>query len=92
LEDVAKYDKRILVEKFIPSRELTVGVLGEQVLPILEIIPKGGFYDFTTKYPFLNPSAGASAQHICPAQELHRSRSGAQELARHLQLRARVPA
>jgi len=37
-------------------------------LPILEIIPKGGFYDFATKYPFLNPQSGASAQHICPAQ------------------------
>jgi D-alanine-D-alanine ligase len=42
--------------------------LGDQALPILEIIPKGGFYDFDTKYPFLNPKAGASAQHICPAK------------------------
>ncbi|HJT46393.1 MAG TPA: hypothetical protein VJ721_09005, partial [Chthoniobacterales bacterium] len=40
---------------------------GDQALPILEIIPKGGFYDFNTKYPFLNPQAGASAEHVCPA-------------------------
>jgi D-alanine-D-alanine ligase len=46
---------------------LTIGVLGEQALPVLEIIPKGGFYDFTNKYPFLNPSAGGGAQHVCPA-------------------------
>ncbi len=67
LKDASRYDERLLVEKFISARELTIGVLGEQVLPILEIIPKGGFYDFTNKYPFLNPSAGGAAQHICPA-------------------------
>jgi D-alanine-D-alanine ligase len=66
--EVAKYDRELLIEKFVPGRELTIGVLGDQALPILEIIPKGGFYDFATKYPFLNPQAGASAQHICPAQ------------------------
>jgi len=37
-------------------------------LPILEIIPKGGFYDFTNKYPFLNPQAGGGAEHVCPAK------------------------
>lgn len=68
LTEALKYDAELLVEKFIPGRELTVGVLGDQTLPILEIIPKGGFYDFNTKYPFLNPQAGASAEHVCPAQ------------------------
>jgi D-alanine-D-alanine ligase len=43
-------------------------VLGDQALPILEIIPKGGFYDFTNKYPFLNPQAGGGAEHVCPAK------------------------
>lgn len=81
LESAAKYDQRILVEKFIPSRELTVGVLGDQVLPILEIIPKGGFYDFATKYPFLNPKAGASAQHICPADIPEAQTRAIQDLA-----------
>ena len=68
LADAAKFDRDLLIEQFIPGRELTVGILGDQALPILEIIPKGGFYDFDTKYPFLNPKAGASAQHICPAK------------------------
>jgi D-alanine-D-alanine ligase len=36
-------------------------------LPIIEIIPKGGFYDFNNKYPFLNPQAGGGAKHVCPA-------------------------
>jgi D-alanine-D-alanine ligase len=68
LLEAAKYDPELLVEEFIQGRELTVGVLGDQVLPILEIIPKGGFYDFTNKYPFLNPQAGGGAEHVCPAK------------------------
>jgi D-alanine-D-alanine ligase len=68
LAHVARYDHELLVEQFISGRELTVGVLGDQALPILEIIPKGGFYDFNNKYPFLNPQAGGGADHVCPAK------------------------
>jgi D-alanine-D-alanine ligase len=68
MEDAGKYDRELLIEKFVPGRELTIGILGEQALPILEIIPKGGFYDFANKYPFLNPSAGGGAEHVCPAR------------------------
>jgi len=68
MADGAKYDSELLVEKFVPGRELTIGVIGDQALPILEIIPKGGVYDFTNKYPFLNPQAGGSAEHVCPAR------------------------
>ena len=67
MAEAGKYDRKLLVEKFVSGRELTIGILGDQALPILEIIPKGGFYDFNTKYPFLNPQAGASAEHVCPA-------------------------
>src|SRR6266542_2830595 len=68
LEEAGKYDRKLLIEKFLSGRELTIGVLGDLALPILEIIPKGGFYDFTNKYPFLNPQAGGGAQHVCPAK------------------------
>jgi D-alanine-D-alanine ligase len=68
MKEAAKYDRKLLVEKFVSGRELTIGILGDQALPIIEIIPKGGFYDFNTKYPFLNPQAGASAEHVCPAR------------------------
>ena len=68
LSEAAKYDHELLVEEFIPGRELTIGVLGDLALPILEIIPKSGFYDFNDKYPFLNPQGGGGAQHICPAE------------------------
>jgi D-alanine-D-alanine ligase len=67
LAEAAKYDRKLLIEKFVSGRELTIGILGDQALPILEIIPKGGFYDFNNKYPFLNPQAGGGAEHACPA-------------------------
>ena len=65
--EASKYDRELLIEKFVSGRELTTGILGDQALPILEIIPKGGFYDFNNKYPFLNPQAGGGAEHVCPA-------------------------
>jgi D-alanine-D-alanine ligase len=81
IADAAKYDREILIEKFVPGRELTIGVLGDQVLPILEIIPKGGFYDFTNKYPFLNPKAGGGAEHVCPAKIPENQTRAIQDLA-----------
>jgi D-alanine-D-alanine ligase len=68
LQEAGKLDRELLVEEFIAGRELTIGILGDEALPILEIIPKGGFYDFNNKYPFLNPSAGGGAEHVCPAK------------------------
>jgi D-alanine-D-alanine ligase len=68
MAEAGKYDQKLLIEKFVSGRELTIGVLGDQALPILEIIPKGGFYDFNNKYPFLNPQAGGGADHVCPAK------------------------
>jgi len=68
ITEAGKYDRKLLIEKFVSGRELTIGVLGDQALPILEIIPKGGFYDFNNKYPFLNPKGGGGAEHVCPAK------------------------
>ncbi|MFN2541686.1 MAG: D-alanine--D-alanine ligase [Chthoniobacterales bacterium] len=81
IAEATKYDRELLIEKFVPGRELTIGILGDQALPVLEIIPKGGFYDFATKYPFLNPQSGASAQHVCPAQIDSGKTTEIQELA-----------
>lgn len=86
MADAAKYDQELLIEKFIPGRELTVGILGDQALPILEIIPKGGFYDFKNKYPFLNPKAGGGAEHVCPAKIDPKKTREIQALALHAHL------
>jgi D-alanine-D-alanine ligase len=45
-----RYDSEVMVEQFIPGRELTVGVLGEMALPVGEIIPKKEIYDYECKY------------------------------------------
>ena len=67
IKEASKYDRELLIEKFVSGRELTIGILGDQALPIIEIVPKGGFYDFNNKYPFPNPQAGGGAEHVCPA-------------------------
>lgn len=49
--DIAfKYSYEVLVEEFIEGRELTVGVVGDVALPVIEIRPKKGFYDYESKY------------------------------------------
>ena len=83
IADAAKYDEELLIERFVSGRELTIGILGDQPLPILEIIPKGGFYNFTNKYPFLNPQADGAAEHICPARIEPEKTKEIQELALH---------
>jgi D-alanine-D-alanine ligase len=46
----ARFGQRVLVERYIPGRELTVGILGERALPVVEIIPEGGLYTYEAKY------------------------------------------
>jgi D-alanine-D-alanine ligase len=62
LTDALKFDSMVLVEQLIKGRELTVGVLGEQVLPIIEIRPLDGFYDYANKY------TKGRTEYFCPAQ------------------------
>jgi D-alanine-D-alanine ligase len=49
-EDCLRYDSEILIEGFFSGRELTVGILGDVALPIVEIVPHEGFYDYEHKY------------------------------------------
>ena len=48
--EALKYDTSILVEAFVPGRELTVSILGSEVLHPIHIKPAGAFYDFDSKY------------------------------------------
>jgi len=56
-----KYSNKALIEKYIPGRELTVAVLINEALPVLEIVPKSGLYDYKSKY-----TSGMS-EYIVPA-------------------------
>jgi D-alanine-D-alanine ligase len=51
----------VLVERFVPGRELTVAVMGDRALGVCEIVPRGSFYDYTAKY------AAGGSDHLTPA-------------------------
>ena len=57
-----KYDK-ILVEEYIPGKEIQAAVMGNKALGAIELIPKRKFYDYTAKY-----SSKAKTKHIMPAK------------------------
>jgi D-alanine-D-alanine ligase len=61
LADCAALDREILVEELIEGRELTVGVVGDRAMAVVEIRPHEGFYDYAHKY-----TKGAS-EYFCPA-------------------------
>jgi D-alanine-D-alanine ligase len=61
LTESMRYDERVLVEERIIGRETTVGILDGKPLPVVEVRPKQGVYDYVTKY-----TAGAS-DYLCPA-------------------------
>ena len=46
----SQYSNEILIEEYIPGREITVGILGSKTLPIIEIKPSHNFFDFECKY------------------------------------------
>ena len=50
IAEAFRYDDEVMVEKFVPGRELTVGILGEDALPVIEIVPKKEIYDYECKY------------------------------------------
>ncbi|MGH7198754.1 MAG: D-alanine--D-alanine ligase family protein [Candidatus Omnitrophota bacterium] len=49
-EEAFHYDDTVLVEQYIPGRELTVGFLGNEALPVVEVIAQRKFYDYEAKY------------------------------------------
>ncbi len=50
VELALRYDAEVMIEQFIPGRELTVGILGDEALPVVEIIPKHEIFDYECKY------------------------------------------
>jgi D-alanine-D-alanine ligase len=50
IAEARKFDDEVMIEQFIAGRELTVGILGDEALPVGEIIPKHEIYDYECKY------------------------------------------
>ena len=61
LELAFRYDDDVLVERFIKGREVQIGILDDQPVGAIEIVPKNEFYDFEAKY------TDGMAEHIFPA-------------------------
>ena len=59
---IKKYDK-VIIEEYIPGKEVQVAVMGKKALGAIELIPKRRFYDYTAKY-----SNKAKTKHIMPAK------------------------
>jgi len=60
VELAARYPGDLLMETLIEGDEMTVGILGRQVLPSIHIVPKGTFYDYNAKY------VAEDTQYLCP--------------------------
>ncbi len=65
----------VLVERFVPGRELTVAVMGDRALEVTEIRPRVGFYDYEAKY------TDGCAEHLIPAPLPDAVRAQALEMA-----------
>lgn len=70
-----KYEHHIIIEKYIKGREITVSILDGKALPITEIIPHEGFYDYKNKY-----QAGLTT-HVCPAEFTEEETAKAKKIA-----------
>ncbi len=62
LKDAFRYEDEIVVEEYVEGREFSVGVIDFQALPVIEIAPVEGFYDYENKY-----KAGSTVE-TCPAR------------------------
>lgn len=62
LEDCFSRDSEVLIEEFVRGRELTVGIVGGEALPVVEIVPKIDFYSFENKY------TKGNSEYFCPAR------------------------
>jgi len=65
----------VMVEDYVPGRELTVAVMGDRALAVTEIVPKLAFYDYDAKY------APGGSEHVVPAQIPDAARAEAMVLA-----------
>lgn len=75
LDAARELEDRIVVEKRVLGREFSVGVLGDRALPVIEIIPKSGFYDYKNKYQ------SDMTTEICPAELTDEQTAAAQRAA-----------
>lgn len=79
MEEAITHGSTVLVEEFIQGKELTVGIIDGEVLPVIHICPRSGFYDLSNKYPWMN--MGGGTDYICPADIPEETAAKVQEAA-----------
>ncbi len=62
IEASFRYEDELIIEEYIKGREFAVGIIEGKALPVIEIIPNSGFFDYKNKYQ------DGCTQEICPAQ------------------------
>lgn len=75
-KEAFKYDNQIIIEQFIKGKEITAGIINGQAMPVIEIVPKGKFYDYKSKY-----DKGGS-KHIIPARISKKAENTAKKYAK----------
>jgi D-alanine-D-alanine ligase len=50
IKSARKYDRKVIAERYIEGDEITVGIVNGEVLPVVQVKPSSGFYDFEAKY------------------------------------------
>jgi len=50
IQNARTYDRKVMIERYIEGDEITVGIVNGEVLPVVQVKPKSGFYDFEAKY------------------------------------------
>ena len=76
LENAFNYSEEVIVEKFIAGKLLAIGMNGEQPMPIVQIRPKSGFYDYEAKY------TSGKTEYICPAKLSKKETNKCQEVSK----------
>ena len=74
----------LMAETFIAGREVTVGILGDEPLPVVEIRPEGGFYDFHAKYESDRTRYLLDEETGLPGQVLERLKGAALKVHREI--------
>ncbi len=75
MELALRYDRKIVVEEFVSGQEITVAVVNGRALPVVEVRPLSGFYDFESKY------TKGRTEYIVPAQISRKAAKKAQAIA-----------
>ncbi len=75
VEEAARYGDQVLLEEYLPGPEITIGILQDRPLPVVQVVPKRRFYDYVAKY------TPGMTEYLVPAPVPEEAARSAQETA-----------